>query len=142
MFIALSVFLPVVIIVLLTCFDPQKREISAADLLYHDRFIEIYQENMVLNGYWFGPWGRETIPFNSIHKIELVQLDAYGARYRIQGTGDFTSWFTHDRKRPWKDNVFIVHRKRSKWRIGFSAEDFEKVAAIFESRGLMGAAEP
>jgi len=140
--IALSVLPIVVIVVLSTCFDPPKREISAVDFLYHDQFVEIYQENMVLNGYWLGPWGRKTIPFDNIDKIELVRLDAYGGRYRIQGTGDFTNWFTHDHKLPWKDTIFIVHRKQSRWRIGFSAEDVEKVAAIFASRGIKGVTGP
>jgi len=37
---------------------PQKRAISAGDLLDNDRFVAIYQAQMVLNGYNFCPWGR------------------------------------------------------------------------------------
>lgn len=37
---------------------PKKRAISAGDLLDNDRFVAIYQAQMVLNGYNFCPWGR------------------------------------------------------------------------------------
>ncbi|MBW2603519.1 MAG: hypothetical protein JRE28_04275 [Deltaproteobacteria bacterium] len=55
----------------------------------------------------------------------------------MQGTGDFKTWFTHDLSRPSKKTAFILYRDRKWWRIGFSAEDVEKVAAIFQSEGLM-----
>ena len=37
---------------------PKKRATSAGDLLDNDRFVAIYQAQMVLNGYNFFPWGR------------------------------------------------------------------------------------
>ena len=72
----------------------------------------------------------------------MIDLNFRKGSYRIQGTGDFKTWFTHDMNRPSKKIAFIIHRGRKWWRIGFSAEDVEKVTSIFESKGLMIQTKP
>lgn len=122
---------------LMVLISPKKRKIVDKDIVYNDRYLEIYPEHMILNGFFLGPIGRKKISFNSIDAIKEVRLNVWKGSYRIQGTGDFKTWFTHDINRSSKEKVFILHRDHKWWRVGFSVEDFDKVAAIFESKGLL-----
>lgn len=117
--------------------SPKKRAPVEKNVEYYDRYLEIYPDHMILSGFYFGPIGRKRIAFDSVGSIEVISLNFWNGRYRIQGTGDFGTWFTHDIDRPSKDRAFAIHRIGKWWRIAFSAEDFDKVAAIFEAKGLL-----
>jgi hypothetical protein len=105
--------------------------------LYRDRYIEVYPEFLILKGYFFGPFGKKRIDFDTIRMIELINLNFWTGRYRIQGTGDFRSWFALDMDRPSRENAFLIHRRQKWWRIGFSAEDVDRVADLFQAKGLL-----
>lgn len=122
---------------LIILISPKKRDIVDKKIVYNDRFLEIYPEYMILNGFYLGPIGRKKISFNSIDAIKELRLNVWKGRYRIQGTGDFKTWFTHDINRSAKEKAFILFRDRKWWRIVFSADDFSRVAAIFDSKGLL-----
>lgn len=105
--------------------------------LYQDRYLEIYPDHLLLNCYYFGPFGKKRIAFDSIRMIEVINLNFWTGRYRIQGTGDFRTWFALDMDRPSREKAFLIYRYQKWWRIGFSAEDLVRVAEIFEARGLL-----
>lgn len=134
--VAMALIITVVTTVLLFI-SPRKRAVVDENIVYHDRYVEIYPTHMILNGFYFGPIGRKQIDFDSVSSIEALGLDFWKGRYRIQGTGDFKTWFAHDIRRPSRDRAFIVRRAGKWWRIGFSCEDFDKVAALFEAKGLL-----
>lgn len=120
---------------------PKKSVTVDKDIVYCDRFVEIYPDYMILNGFLLGPIGKKRIAFDSVSRIELICLDFWSGRYRVQGTGDFRTWFAHDIDRSSKGRAFLVHRVRKRLGIGFSAEDFDKVTAIFEAKGLLHGAK-
>lgn len=137
------ILLLIVIITVLPVFiRSKKRPILGKDIIYNDRYMELYPDYMILNGFYYGPIGRKKISFDSISKVKMIDLNFWKGSYRIQGTGDFKTWFAHDMNRPSKKIAFIIHRGRKWWRIAFSAEDVEKVASIFESKGLMVQTKP
>ena len=105
--------------------------------LYQDRYLEIYPDHLILNCYYFGPFGKKRIAFDSIRMIEMIKLNFWTGRYRIQGTGDFRTWFALDMDRPSRENAFLIHRCKKWWRIGFSAEDVDCVADFFKVKGLL-----
>jgi len=127
---------------LIVLIGPKKRQITDKDIVYNDRFLEIYQDHMILSGFYFGPVGRKKLPFKNISEIKIVDIGFWKGKYRVQGTGDFKTWFTHDIDRPSKTIAFILYRNNKWWRIGFSVEDYETVSAIFESKGLLTTPKP
>jgi hypothetical protein len=65
--------------VVLCCFIPtRKRELNDINLVYNDKHVEIYQDRLVLAGYWFGPFGRKKIPFPDIAQVQRVDLKKKG----------------------------------------------------------------
>ncbi|MBN2290328.1 MAG: hypothetical protein JXQ83_13420 [Candidatus Glassbacteria bacterium] len=77
-----------------------KRPVSEESLLYQDRYLEVYHDRLVISGYYFGPFGRKSVPFAEVEKVEAVDLNWKTGKYRLQGTGDFRTWFAQDLSRP------------------------------------------
>ncbi len=65
-----------------------------------------------------------------------MRLNFLSGKYRLQGTGDFKTWFTYDTHRPSKETVFIVYRNNEWWNVAFSAENIDKVYELFKSINL------
>lgn len=140
----ITIFFPLIItivIIVLLFVQPKKRIILDNNIIYNDRYLEIYPSYIIISGFYFGPIGRKKIYFNSIKYIELIELDFWSGSYRIQGTGDFKAWFAHDINRPSKKKCFIIYRDGKWWRIGFGVENFDEVSAIFEAKGLFKATQ-
>ena len=125
------------ILTVLVLIGPKKKAAVSKDIIYHDRYIEIYPDQIVLNGFYLGPFGRKTITFKAGARIELVTLTFWKGRFRIQGTGDFKHWYAHDIERPNRQTCFMLHRRGKWWHIGFSAENMDQAAAIFREKGLL-----
>lgn len=127
----------IVLIIALVALAPKERKTTAPNLIYQDKFLEIYPDRLILNGFYLGPWGRKTISLMTIETLKLTSPDACGQSWRIQGTGDFKYWLAHDRKRPWQTHLFVIHRKNSRWRLGFSAGDFQAAERHFKTLDLL-----
>jgi hypothetical protein len=117
--------------------SPKSRVKVGENNLYQDRYLEIHPDHLILNGFYFGPYGKKRIAFDSIQMIKIIDLNFWTGSYRIQGTGDFRTWFAFDTNRPSKEKAFIIHRTDKWWRIGFSAQDVPRVADIFQAKGLL-----
>jgi hypothetical protein len=127
---------PTIACMVLVFISPKKRNITDKNVLYNDRHLEIYPDYLIINGFYIGPIGRMRIDYDSIKTIKTVLLGTFKGRFRIQGTGDFKTWFAHDINRPSKKESFIIFRKNKWWRIGFSVEDYDKVLKTFNEIGL------
>ena len=127
----IAVFLCIVSLFVL--FIPvRKREITAPNISYHDKYVEIYNDHIILNGFHFGPFGKKKIRFEDVGQIRVIKLDLLGGKYRFQGTGDLKTWFSQDLKRSSKEKAFILERHERYWDIGFTVEDFEKALAALK----------
>jgi hypothetical protein len=107
------------------------------EVLYHDRFLEIYSDYLVIHHFYPGPIGKKMIPFASIRAIKLADLEFWDGRVRIEGTGDLKTWFARDIHRFMRNMAFILYLDHGRYQVGFSAENFRKAASIFQSRGLL-----
>ncbi|MCE5273304.1 hypothetical protein LLH00_18655 [bacterium] len=125
------------LIIVIGFIPARKRKIEDASLLYQDRLIEFYPDRFVLNGYYFGPFGRKTVRLGDIVSLDTVDLNLRTGKYRIQGTGDFRTWFPQDLRRSGRKKAFIASLRGKRMKIGFTVEDFERVQQIFCERGWL-----
>ena len=105
-------------------------------IIYSDKLIEMTQETILFRHYYF-PWGNKKIEFSNIKKVEILEPTLMSGKWRIHGTGDFTTWFPWDSGRPGRDMIFRITLYKGWCRIGFTVEDAAAVKAIFEKRGLV-----
>jgi len=124
--------------ILIVLFIPvQPRKVRDTSLLYQDRHIEIYPDRFILNGYYFGPFGRKHVPLSRLERLDIVALTLWTGKYRLQGTGDFRTWFPQDLRRPRRKSAFVASLRGKRMKIGFTVEDFERVRQIFSERGWL-----
>lgn len=106
-----------------------------ADILYSDSLIDISDDAMLFRHYYF-PLGSKRIELSSVDHIEILMPSLASGKWRIHGTGDFRTWFPRDKDRPNRDCIFVLHRKNSRWRIGFTVEDSKAVNAILRQKHI------
>ena len=106
-------------------------------ILYKDNLIEISEDSLTLYKYYFPSLSSKIISFNSIAKIEIKEPTIFSGKWRIQGTGNFKTWFPFVSSRPKRDKIFII-RYKNKWvQSGFTVENSEKVAALLRDKKLI-----
>jgi len=101
--------------------------------IYQDQLIEITGQEVVFHRYYFPSGSDKHLPLSRIANVRVRP----GGSWRLWGTGDLRTWFPQDNARPGRDRVFIISLRDSFRRIGFTAEDSNKVAAFFKERGLL-----
>jgi hypothetical protein len=105
-------------------------------ILYSDRLVEITGGGILFRTYFF-PFGKKKIAWPDMENIEAREPTVLNGKFRIQGTGDFRTWFPRDSTRPKRDTIFIINLHGRRKRIGFTVEDAEKAACIFQSKSLL-----
>ncbi len=105
-------------------------------MLYSDRLLEITDDTIVLRRYYF-PWGTRRVAFTDVERIVSERPTWRNGKWRVWGTGTFRTWFPLDWRRSSRDRLFFITLSTSKLRIGFTAEDSERVLAILAEKGVM-----
>ena len=105
-------------------------------VLYQDSLIEIKEDFITLKNYYFPSMSSKEILFANIEKIEIKQPTLWSGKWRIQGTGDFRTWYPMDSSRPKRDKIFLIKYKNKWMRTGFTVEDSAKVERILMSKGF------
>jgi hypothetical protein len=104
--------------------------------IYKDKLIEITDNSITFLNYYYPSSKRLTVQFSDIEKIISKMPTLFSGKYRYWGTGNFITWFPKDFKRNSRDKIFILYRYNKKIRIGFTAEDSQKVFEILFSKQL------
>jgi hypothetical protein len=115
------------------------RPIRAMSTIYKDKLIEVTDQEVVFHRYYFPFGGDKHVPLSQIESIQVRQPSVFGGSWRLWGSGDLRmrTWFPLDNKRPSRDRLFIASLRNSSRRIGFTAEDSQKVTSILRERGLL-----
>ena len=104
---------------------------------YKDKLVEITDQEVVFRRYYF-PFGTaKHVPLSQIESVQVRQPSLQSGSWRIWGTGDFATWFPLDFGRPNRDAIFFASLRDSSQRIGFTAEDAQKVTKVLKERGLL-----
>ena len=105
--------------------------------IYKDRLIEITDEEVIFHIYYFPFGGDKHVALNQIESVQINQPSFFGGSWRLWGSNGFRTWFPLDYRRPNRDRIFIASLRGQYMRIGFTAEDSQKVADILKERGLL-----
>lgn len=103
---------------------------------YADKLVHITGQYIVFRWYYF-PFGSKEVAVADIEYISVLEPCLANGSWRIWGTGDFSTWFPCDWRRPKRDVIFRL-KLRSKHRyIGFTVEDSWAVLSLFREMGLL-----
>lgn len=105
-------------------------------VLYHDRLIEITDQEMVFQRYYFPFGGDKHVPLRQIQSVQIRPPSLWFGSWRIWG-GDFVTWFPLDWAKPSRDAIFMLFRHGCLVRIGFTVEHSKAVTAILTRQGLL-----
>ena len=112
------------------------------EVLYADKLVTIFSDAIVLKNYYLFSIGSKRIPFDRIRTITVEKPSLFTGKWRLQGSGDFRTWFPLDVKRPMRDRIFLLTRVDTRRRIGFTVEHSDKVLRILAEKGLVEQASP
>ncbi len=107
------------------------------DILYQDKLIILYDDSIILLKYYFPSLTSKTILFRDIKNIGVHKPTLFSGKYRIQGTGNFRTWYPFDSLRPKRNKIFII-KYVDKWvQSGFTVENSEEVESILREKKLI-----
>ena len=109
----------------------------AEEILYQDGLIEIRKDVLILKNYYYPSKSSKSIKINDIEKTEMKKPTIISGKWRIQGTGDFRTWYPLDISRPKRDKIFIIIYKNKWIRSGFTVENSKRVEEIFRKQHLI-----
>ena len=100
--------------------------------LYEDRTVRIDDQGVTIRHYYF-PFVSKFIPYSQIESVDLGVMSWLSGRLRIWGTTDFSSWYSLDLSRPWKETA-VVLTLAGRGAPSFSPKDPDRVEAEIRSR--------
>jgi hypothetical protein len=103
---------------------------------YEDKLVHITGQYIVFQRYYF-PFGSKEVLVSEIEYITVLQPSMANGSWRIWGTGDFSTWFPCDWRRPKRDVIFRLKLKDRSRYIGFTVEDSWAVLSLFREMGLL-----
>lgn len=107
-----------------------------SQVIYRDRLVRISDHSITFYNYYFPSSKSLTILLTEIKKVKTFRPSVFNGKYRFWGTSTFITWFPKDLKRNLRDKIFILYRKNKKIKIGFTAEDSQKVFEVLLEQQL------
>lgn len=108
---------------------------------YADKLVHITGQHIVFRWYYF-PFGSKQVLVSDIDYISALQPCLANGSWRIWGTGDLSTWFPCDWRRPKRDVIFRLKLKSKPRYIGFTVEDSWAVLSLFREMGLLKSESP
>ena len=105
--------------------------------LYQDSLITIEGDNLTLKNYYFPSLSSKKILFANVESIKVYEPSILRGKWRIQGTGDFRTWYPADSSRYKRDKIFVIIFKNKWMRSAFTVENSEKVTEILTEKELI-----
>ncbi len=111
-------------------------------MLYADSLISITDNEITFEHYYFPTGKKKVVPFADIERITVERPTIWNGKWRLQGTGNFKTWYPKDNRRPMRDRIFFAVLKSQWVNIGFTAEDGERVEKILRDKNLISRDTP
>lgn len=103
------------------------------NILYKDKLVEITSDSILFKNYYlFG--GPKRVLFEMINSVVSVEPSVTTGKWRIWGTGNFTTWYPLDMNRSSRDTIFLLSITGKKVRIGFTVEDSKTVKQLLKEK--------
>ncbi len=111
-------------------------------ILYSDGLVTISADSITFHNYSFPFFsGDRTVPFSDIDYIDVKKPSVLTGKWRIAGSGNLSTWFPMDSKRPSRDRIFHARVRGRGMNVGFTVEHPAEVTAILKKKGLIRADE-
>jgi hypothetical protein len=107
----------------------------STEVAYSDHLVGLTNDS-ILHRDFFYPFGSKRVVFSTIDHALVTRPTLWTGNYRLYGTGDLRTWFGPDKSRSPRDRIFVIHRKRGWWRMGFTAVDSAAVEKMLRAGGL------
>lgn len=80
---------------------------AGTSTIYEDRTVRIDDQGVTIRHYYF-PLVSKFVPYSQIETVDLGVMSWLSGRLRIWGTTDFSSWYSLDLSRPWKETAVVL----------------------------------
>jgi hypothetical protein len=105
-------------------------------VLYEDRLVRITGDSITFQNYSLFLRPR-TVCFADIDHIDVKTSRLGTGKYRMWGSGDFSTWFPLDANRSSRDRIFHLSLKTLGMNIGFTVEHPLEVTGILQKKNLV-----
>ncbi|BAH31267.1 hypothetical protein RER_05590 [Rhodococcus erythropolis PR4] len=105
---------------------------TGTSTIYEDRTVRIDDQGVTIRHYYF-PFVSKFVPYSQIESVDLGVMSWLSGRLRIWGTTDFSSWYSLDLSRPWKETA-VVLTLAGRGAPSFSPKDADRVETEIRSR--------
>lgn len=105
--------------------------------IYSDSLVIITDDALIFKRYYYPRGEPKRVMFSDIRSIVPKRPSLWNGKWRLHGTGTFTTWFPEDQDRPTRDTIFYVRLKKQWLKIAFTVEDSQRVEQILRDKGLL-----
>jgi len=113
---------------------------NTSKIVYSDALVTITENAITFQNYSLFLKPRR-VHFTDIDHIDVLEPALFTGKYRMWGSGDFSTWFPLDSGRSSRDKIFHACMKTRGMNIGFTVEKSGEVIPILRSKGLIGSEE-
>jgi hypothetical protein len=106
-------------------------------VIYRDSLVSITGDSITFFRYSFPLLSDREVLFQDIDFIEIKKPTILAGKWRLWGSGNFSTWFPLDGNRPSRDRIFHATLKTGGMNIGFTVEHSDQVILILKKKGLI-----
>lgn len=108
-----------------------------SNILYSDQLVTISETEITFPHYYLFGERSKRVRLAGIEQVLVLPPTFWNGKWRLHGSGSFTTWFPRDYQRYKRDRIFRIKLKTQRVEIGFTAEDGARVEQILQARGLL-----
>jgi hypothetical protein len=105
--------------------------------LYSDSLVILTEDAIIFKHYYYPTRAPKRVAFADIKQIVVKKPTIWNGKWRLHGTGTFTTWFPEDQKRPTRDMIFFAKLRKQWVKIAFTVEDSKRVEEILREKKLI-----
>ena len=81
--------------------------------------------------------GDKTVAWDDVEWVKALQPTLRNGRWRLSGSGNFTTWFATDAARPARETIFLMKLRTQAVKVGFTVHDAPRVKRLLAERGVL-----
>lgn len=106
-------------------------------IIYEDALVSITESEIIFEHYYYPSGKRKVVRFADVDNVLVSKPTIWNGKWRLQGTGNFKTWYPLDAGRPGRDRIFRAALKNQWVAIGFTVEDGGRVEKILKDKNLL-----
>ena len=103
---------------------------------YADPLVTITDDGITVRHY-YPIGGDKAVAWRDVESVTARTPTLWTGRWRMSGTGTFTTWFATDWGRPARETIFVMKLRTQSMKVGFTVHDAGRVKQILSARGVL-----